>query len=939
MRITGLGCGLFISIFMVAVLLALTGLYAALIEDLPSPEILTTLLEPPDGTLLHPTQLFDRTGTQIILTLAHPGSEEKQYITLDEGRALHIPPEMVSATIVASDPSFRRHEGYQLAGFRTGDHPTLAQRLIATLVLDREPPGLQRALRERLLAAQLTSRFGRDQVMEWFLNSADYGNLAYGVDAAARVYFGKPAHTISLAEAAILAAVAEAPALNPLDTPAEARKRGRDLLTQMLETGAITTAPFRRAMEDEPRFEIYPAPDRDPHAAFTDLVIAQLATQLGRERIERGGFRVITTQDYDLQLQSDCALQIQLALIEKPETGTSSPANSDCQAARLLQRSLSEEAWQSLDLTGVIVILQPGSGEILALAGDPVEGMDPSQIPGRPPGSLLAPYIHLAAYTRGLSPASLSWDIPSNIPTILPSEISLTEQFRGPIRLRTALANDYLVPSLHLLEQIGPANAWKNLPQLGLSSLQIPAGPEALMLVLDEGQASLLEMTHAYSAFSNLGVLAGNPANNGREGLAAGAILQVVGVDGQSYLDFTVTQSRSVISAQLAYLVHSVLSDETARWPTLGHPNLLEIGLPSGAKIGRTTSGRDSWTLGYTTQLAVGVWVGVRGEESEDNHKVPEDLAPGLWHAVIQYASRELPPEEWEQPPGISVVQVCDPSGLLPTPECPSMVSEVFINGNEPLQQDMMYREIQINRETGRLATIFTPPELIENRVFLVVPPEAAAWAAESGLPTPPDAYDLIFAPQTQSKDVRITQPLMFGYVRGIVQVRGTSSGADFDFYRLQYGQGLNPTNWIQLGEDTDRAVLNGPLGSWDTTGLTGLYAMKLQVIRADQRVETAVIQVTVDNQAPEIKLLNPTDGQGFSGAQESLIILRASGSDDLALAQVDFYLEDTLLATLTEAPFAIPWETRPGKFTLRVIATDQAGNTAETAATFTVQR
>jgi membrane carboxypeptidase/penicillin-binding protein len=937
MRITGLGCALTASIFAVVILLALTGIYAALTRDLPSPEILAALLDPPDGALLQPTRLYDRSGTQVLLTLAHPGSAGKQFLPFDETLAEHLPPEMIAATIVESDPSFWRHAGYQIAGLRAGAHPTLAQRLVTTLVLESEPPGLPRALRERLLAAQLTSRFGREKVLEWFLNSADYGNLAYGVDAAARVYFGKPANTISLAEAAILAAVAEAPALNPLDTPDEAQKRGRELLGRMLETGAITTASFRLAVAEEPLFAEYPTAARDPHAAFTDLVIAQLAAQLGRERVERGGLRVITSLAYDLQMQSDCALQTQLAALNKTETEHTSADTSECPAAQLLPQTPPGEDGKPLNLGGVIVILQPDTGEILALAGDPVQGIDPDQIPGRPAGSLLTPFVHLAAYTRGLSPASLSWDIPSSIPISLADGSSLPDQFRGPMRLRTALANDYLVPSLRLLEQIGPENAWNNLSQLGLPSLQIPDGQEALTLLLDGGQVSLMELTHAYSTFSNLGVLAGVPGPDGRGELSPTAILRVEGVDGQPFLDYSVPQSRTVISAQLAFLVHSVLSDDTARWPSLGHPNLLEIGVPSGAKLGRTSSARDSWTVGYTTELAVGVWVGFRSGETENEDPLPADLAPGLWHALIQYASRELPPGEWETPPGISVMDVCDPSGLLPTEECPSVVSEVFLNGNEPLQQDMMYREIQINRETGRLATIFTPPELIENRVFLVVPPEAATWAAESGLPTPPDAYDLIFAPQAQSDNVRITQPAMFGYVRGVVLVRGTASGVDFDFFRLQYGQGLNPTNWIQLGEETDRAVRNGLLGRWDTSGLSGLYAMKLQVVQADQRVETAVIQVTVDNQAPEIELINPVDGQEYARDQGVTTVFRARASDNLALAQVDFYLDDRLLASLSEGPFAVPWETRPGNFTLRVVAADQAGNTEETEASFSV--
>jgi hypothetical protein len=157
-----------------------------------------------------------------------------------------------------------------------------------------------------------------------------------------------------------------------------------------------------------------------------------------------------------------------------------------------------------------------------------------------------------------------------------------------------------------------------------------------------------------------------------------------------------------------------------------------------------------------------------------------------------------------------------------------------------------MYRRFSINRETGLLATVFTLPQLIEERVYLVVPPDARAWAESTGLEIPPDAYDVIQAPQI-NPDVNISAPELFTEVNGEVRIEGTAAGEEFVSYRVLAGQGLNPQEWIQIAEENE-PVTDGLLAEWDTSELNGLYALQLQVIRTDQRVDTAIIQVTVSN-------------------------------------------------------------------------------------------
>jgi hypothetical protein len=231
---------------------------------------------------------------------------------------------------------------------------------------------------------------------------------------------------------------------------------------------------------------------------------------------------------------------------------------------------------------------------------------------------------------------------------------------------------------------------------------------------------------------------------------------------------------------------------------------------------------------------------------SEDESVTPRFPA-ALWNALIQIASGNSPADGWIAPQGVSTVNVCDPSGMLPTKECPSLVSEVFLNGSEPVQADNLYRAFGINRETGMLATVFTPPELIDTRIYMVVPESARDWALSTGLDVPPAGYDAIQAPPVDPF-VNITAPALFSDVKGVVKIIGTASGENFQYYRVQVGQGLNPTEWIQVGSDVTSPVENGVLAEWDTNGLSGLYAIRLLVVRTDQIVNTAIIQVSIGN-------------------------------------------------------------------------------------------
>jgi membrane peptidoglycan carboxypeptidase len=327
-------------------------------------------------------------------------------------------------------------------------------------------------------------------------------------------------------------------------------------------------------------------------------------------------------------------------------------------------------------------------------------------------------------------------------------------------------------------------------------------------------------MAQAYGVFATQGLRI-------RAARDTSAVLRVEGSDYRAYLDFTGTQAAQVVSPQLAYLITDIL----------GRPNPLDIGIPAASKTGQTLDERETWAAGYTPHRVAVVWLdGARS-----------GAAAGLWMAVMQSASRGQPSDGWKLPDGVLRLKVCDPSGMLPTPACPNLADEVFLEGFQPNQADTLYQSFTVNRETGLLATVFTSPQLLEQRVYMRVPPEAQAWADSGLLSKPPTAYDTI-QKEPRNLNAYIGSPLMFAELTGKVSIQGAAAGDDLRYYRLQYGPGLNPQTWSQIGADNSSPQPEGTLAEWDTTGLNGLYALQLLVVHKDNSITTATVMVTVKN-------------------------------------------------------------------------------------------
>ncbi len=311
--------------------------YADITRDLPSLEVLPSLLETPDGTLSQPTRLYDRNNEHVILTLENPSVAGRQYLFVGKsGQAEKIlfPENLIQATITQFDPGFWTHPGYTLEGLFAGTHPTLTQQLISDLVLDSEPNSLRRNIRERVLAAQITVRFGREKILEWYLNSAQYGELIYGADAAAYAYFGKSATGLSLAESAMLTAIAEIPVMNPLTRTQQLKEQQGKILQAMVGNRTINLKDAEDALNEKITLRT-PSRIQSIAPAFTELVLMQLSSEIPLERIQHGGYVIVTSLDYDLQLEVECATKVQIARLQGVQE---QPLNSDgsaCEAATI----------------------------------------------------------------------------------------------------------------------------------------------------------------------------------------------------------------------------------------------------------------------------------------------------------------------------------------------------------------------------------------------------------------------------------------------------------------------------------------------------------------------------------------------------------------------------------------------------------------------------
>ena len=387
-----------------------------------------------------------------------------------------------------------------------------------------------------------------------------------------------------------------------------------------------------------------------------------------------------------------------------------------------------------------------------------------------------------------------------------------------------------------------------------------------------------------------------------------------------------------LFAAELGYLVNDVLADQAARARVLGEPDvrLLDVERPAAVVSAMTGQRRSAWAMGYTPRYLVGVHLG-RGDGASMSDDAPgAGPAAHLWRALMLLLHEGQAPASWPRPQSIVDAEVCERSGLLPNGVCPTR-SERFIAGLEPQRSDSHWQLFAVNTRNERLATPETPPELLGQRLYFLPPPEALSWWQTSGLPLPPALLD-----EPGSGAAGLTWPEPFAWVGGVVDVRGNPSPDGLNYYLLEQGEGLNPQEWRRIGAGRRTLPASGLLGQWDTAGLSGLHSLRLTLVRDDGSRETEQRLVTVDNQAPTLRL-EPGDLNALWPALRELHI-SARVEDNLAVERVEFYRNGHLLGADRVWPWGLDWKIEgPGREVFRAVAYDEVGNQASDEMTLRV--
>lgn len=608
-----------------------------------------------------------------------------------------FPEKLVLATLAAEDSRFFSHNGIDFPGVaRALRDAALRRRFVsgASTITQQtvklySPPrrrDFRTKLVEALSARRLEMAMDKETILTAYLNRLPYGNQFTGARAAARGYFGKPLSDLSLAEAALLAGLPNKPTrLNPWQNPEGARRRQFWILGRMKEEGYIGEAEFAAALIEEPR--LLPGHDRAFHAPhFTELLLAQEAEAVASAKAT--GATVRTTLDLALQQAVESAVAAELA-------------------------RLAHQAGEVNDLQAAVVVIENTSGEILALSGSrSFFGSAAGQVNGawrpRSAGSTLKPFTYLLALQRGSTAATVLADTPVEYvtPTGAYQPVNFDRRFQGPVSVRHALANSLNVPAVKLLDGIGgPVRLHDCLAKdLHFTSLDPSATEYGLGLTLGNAEVRLLELANGYATLARLGewrpvrFLKSEVRNPESEGwssgyepdeLPDGADLEVRNPESEADRVGSVAQEGSVrvFDAEASWLIADILSDERARALSFGLNSPLNLPFRTAVKTGTSTDFRDSWTVGYTPDFTVGVWVGRFDNRPLKRVSGAMGAAP-IFHQVMMRLHRGREPR-WYATPAAAVEATVDrlsgrrpPEGLA-LPES-RVRREWFVGGRLP---------------------------------------------------------------------------------------------------------------------------------------------------------------------------------------------------------------------------------------------------------------
>lgn len=628
------------------------------------------------------TKIYDRTG-QILLYDVH-GDEKRTLIPFEK-----IPRHIKNAAVALEDDNFYSHYGFRPLSFLRAvitnllrgnfEHggSTITQQVVKNTLLTPEKT-IIRKIKEIIIALKLERTYSKDEILNAYLNQIPYGSGAYGIEAAAETFLGKQAEDLTILEAAYLSALPNAPSYySPYGKHRkELDDRAYFTLEKMRRLGFLSEKEYESAKGQKIQFVPYRTQGIiAPH--FVIEVKDELNKKFGEDVVERGGFRVITTLDVGLQRQAE-------EIINKYAEANEKNFNAKNES---------------------VVAISPKTGDILAMVGSrdyfdmEREGNFNVVTAHRQPGSAFKPFVYATAFKKGYTPETMVFDLPTEfnplcnmdgkpaVPDLEEDKCyhpqNFDEKFRGPVSLRESLAQSLNVPSVKTLYLAGLEDSLATARDFGITSLNDPQR-YGLTLVLGGGEVSLLELVSAYSVFANDGMR--NPYRY---------ILKIEGAGGETI--FTPeTAPQEVINNNIARAINDILSDNKARAPSFGEFSALYFpGKKVAAKTGTTNDYKDAWVVGYTPDIAIGAWAG-NNDNAPMEKKVAGFIVAPWWHEIVEYALINFPNEGFAAPDQLAPVNSDKP----------------YLRG-----EWRGNKEFIVDKISGKLATKYTPQDMLEKRV------------------------------------------------------------------------------------------------------------------------------------------------------------------------------------------------------------------------------
>ena len=647
-------------------------------------------------TLFQSTRIYDRKG-HLLYELYDPRYGRRTYVNYND-----ISPLLVDATVAAEDHTFWTNGGVDIQGILRATFAnlqnqtvieggsTITQQLIKNQLFVDQPRTVQVKGQEAILAYGLTQEYPKWKIMEMYLNTVYYGDLNYGVEAAAQNYFNlQPKCTrsrcipvvaqLDLAQASLLAGLPQSPSYyDPTVNKSVALARQEDVLQAMIDLGMVTEAQARKAEQEMAKFTFKPFSHviQAPH--FVHYVIDDvLVPLLGAQNLLDGGYNIYTTFDLDLEKKVEQIAYDHLYQVTCDNyLGCYGPLNT--------QNNVNNAA---------VVVMNPFNGEILAMDGSANYNDTSPQVRGnynaalalRQPGSSFKPIVYATAFEMGWYPAMILQNHQTIYPTLVsnnPPTYYKPQNYGGqflsgfPMTVRNAIANSINIPAVDAIEFAGIPNVLNMAARLGLKEVA-SRKPSTLgpSMAIGTVEVSLLDLTSAYATFANRGIH-----------VPPTSILEITDSQGHPLYTYDAAHPQGVraVREDVAFLMSSILSDKASRYHEFGAGNPLELDRPAAAKTGTTDSFRDNWTLGYTPYLTVGVWAG-NSDNSLMRNVIGITGAGPIWHDVMEYVSQyyNYPPDDFIKPPDVHAGAVSAYTGLLPHPGEPT-VTDWFIDGTMP---------------------------------------------------------------------------------------------------------------------------------------------------------------------------------------------------------------------------------------------------------------